>query len=169
MPEGPVVMQNTCGHSHCERMCKVRYCGPTTSLTDHHALHAARGVMHVWTASIVAGLAIVLTGTIAYTAAEAKPMRPTLGTALEEVHALTLRTQALEQLLKDVGAKCGDVSSAKKDADANVTADPQQSCLDQCADATTSCMKKAGDKADMRQGCANADRACHLSCAPSAS
>ena len=169
-PSGPIIMQNTCGHSHCDRACKVRYCGPTTSLTDHHAFHAARGVMHVWTASIVAGLAIVLTGTIAYTAAEAKPLRPTIGQALEEVHALTVRTQALEQLLKEVGAQCGGIQKlppVEGMAPAVKPEDGQKTCIDQCKQATESCQKKAGDKLDMRQGCVKADKVCRVSCVES--
>ena len=55
-----------CGHSHCDDRCRVRYIGPTTHVRDHHILHAARGISHIWPAVIIAGLAVVLTGAIAY-------------------------------------------------------------------------------------------------------
>ncbi|MDF1497320.1 MAG: hypothetical protein P1P90_04635 [Patescibacteria group bacterium] len=55
-----------CGHSHCDDKCRVRYIGPTTHVRDHHILHAARGISHIWPAVIIAGLAIVLTGAISY-------------------------------------------------------------------------------------------------------
>ena len=76
VPSGPVGGAvigggTTCGHSGCETACRVRYVGPVSSIRDHHIIHAARGVAHVWSAAIVAGLAIVLTGAIAYTAVQA--------------------------------------------------------------------------------------------------
>jgi hypothetical protein len=61
-----------CGHSHCDDRCRVRYIGPTTHVRDHHILHAARGISHIWPAVIIAGLAIVLTGAIAYHTANAQ-------------------------------------------------------------------------------------------------
>ncbi|MBD3281334.1 hypothetical protein GF391_01155 [Candidatus Uhrbacteria bacterium] len=61
-----------CGHADCKDRCRVRYIGPTTHVRDHHILHAARGISHVWPAVIIAGLAIVLTGAIAYHAANAQ-------------------------------------------------------------------------------------------------
>lgn len=76
VPTGPVGGTvigggTTCGHSGCETSCQVRYVGPVSSIRDHHIIHAARGVTHVWAAAIVAGLAVVLTGAIAYTAVQA--------------------------------------------------------------------------------------------------
>lgn len=76
VPTGPVGGTvigggTTCGHSGCETACRVRYVGPVSSMRDHHIVHAARGVAHVWSAAIVAGLAVVLTGAIAYTAVQA--------------------------------------------------------------------------------------------------
>jgi len=61
-----------CGHSHCQDRCRVRYIGPTSHIRDHHILHTARGVAHVWTAAIIAGLAIVITGAIAFSAVNAQ-------------------------------------------------------------------------------------------------
>ena len=63
---------SSCGHSHCDTHCRVRYVGPTSRIQDHHILHTARGVAHIWTATIIAGLAIVITGTVAFTTVSAK-------------------------------------------------------------------------------------------------
>ncbi|MBU2566045.1 hypothetical protein KKG46_00615 [Patescibacteria group bacterium] len=63
---------SSCGHSHCDTHCRVRYIGPTSRIHDHHILHTARGVAHIWTATIIAGLAIVITGTVAFTTVSAK-------------------------------------------------------------------------------------------------
>lgn len=60
-----------CGHSHCGETCKVRYIGPVSPIRDHHIWHVARGVSHIWTAVIIAGLAVVLTGTVAYSTVNA--------------------------------------------------------------------------------------------------
>ena len=96
---------STCGHSSCEAGgCKVRYCGPTTSIRDHHIMHAANGVTHVWAAAIVTGLAIVLTGAIAYSSVEASgpggaPSRP-------DASLLMQRLDALEQAMADVKSAC---------------------------------------------------------------
>lgn len=50
----------------------VRYCGPTSHPSHHHAAVAASGSRHIWSASIIAGLAIVLTAAIAFTAVQAE-------------------------------------------------------------------------------------------------
>ena len=61
-----------CGHSACGKVCKVRYVGPVSSMRDHHILHAAQGASHIWAAAIIAGLAVVLTGAIAFSVAQAQ-------------------------------------------------------------------------------------------------
>lgn len=50
----------------------VRYVGPTSHPSHHHASVAADGAKHVWAAPIIAGLAIILTATIAYSAVQAE-------------------------------------------------------------------------------------------------
>jgi len=62
----------TCGHDACGAECKVRYVGPVSSMRDHHILHAAHGTSHIWAAAIIAGLAVVLTGAIAFSVAQAQ-------------------------------------------------------------------------------------------------
>src|SRR5260221_14336156 len=75
IPSGPMsdMGGGTCGHSGCSGgTCKVRFVGPTSSMRAHPIMHAAHGASQVWTAAIVAGLAVVLTGAIAYTAVQAQ-------------------------------------------------------------------------------------------------
>ena len=65
-----------CGHSHCDtEKCRVRYIGATSSMYNHHILHAARGVTHMWIAVIIAGLAVVLTGAIAFSSVNAQTQK----------------------------------------------------------------------------------------------
>lgn len=71
IPVGPVG-GSTCGHDGCERACRVRYAGPTSPIHNEHIIHAARGASQVWTAAIVAGFAVVLTGAIAFSAVQAE-------------------------------------------------------------------------------------------------
>lgn len=71
VPTGPMGGDDpTCGHGGCGSACSVRYVGPTTHVRDHHILHTARGVSHIWTAAVVTGFAVVLTGAVAYTSAQ---------------------------------------------------------------------------------------------------
>lgn len=60
--------EGTCGPDGCN----VRYVGPVSHMRDHHAMHAARGSAHIWAAAVTTGLALVLTGAIAYNVVEAK-------------------------------------------------------------------------------------------------
>ncbi len=102
-------MSAVCGHSACGVSCNVHYAGPTTSIADHHTGHAARGVNHVWAAAIVSGLAVVLTGAIAYSSVEASSVSSTAGTAIvvqSEVDRLVERLNTLEVQLRDVKTAC---------------------------------------------------------------
>ena len=102
-----------CGHSACGEDCKVRYVGPVSHVRDHHILHAARGMTHVWPAAIVAGLAVVLTGTLAFTAAQArteaqidaasKSLRAGLG---RDVNEMVLQIEELKKQLTEMSASC---------------------------------------------------------------
>lgn len=74
IPSGP----GMCGHDNdvCgPDGCGVRYVGPVSHMRDHHAMHAARGSAHIWAAAVTTGLALVLTGAIAYNAVEAKQVQ----------------------------------------------------------------------------------------------
>lgn len=41
-------------------------------MRDHHIAHVARGMSHIWASAIIAGLAVVLTGALAFSAAQAQ-------------------------------------------------------------------------------------------------
>ncbi|MFA6099257.1 MAG: hypothetical protein WC750_00065 [Patescibacteria group bacterium] len=97
----------SCGHSHCGEMCRVRYIGPVTSIRDHHIMHVARGVSHIWTAVIIAGLAVVLTGAVAYSSVNASNQQKddvrsanSTGLILEQMQRLDDRLSALESEVK---------------------------------------------------------------------
>jgi len=106
----PAPTVGACGHSHCGDMCRVRYIGPVSHIRDHHIMHVARGVSHIWTAVIIAGLAVVLTGAVAYTAANASSeerddLRSTKSTELivEQMQRLSDRMSVLEEQLRAAG------------------------------------------------------------------
>lgn len=151
-PTGPVggrdmIEDPSCGHSGCGRTCQVRYCGPTTHMRDHHIVHAARGAAHVWTAAIVAGLAIVLTGAIAYTAVEAQtPSTATmLNRILNELRDLRKRVDAMDATLKGMNDRC--TTQAKECR----KPDDQAQCVDRCKE-------QGGDEKEIQ--------ACIESCRP---
>jgi len=117
IPKGPCggssfdEINSLCGHSGCGGgKCNVRYVGPTTHLRDHHIIHAARGASHVWTAAIVAGLAVVLTGALGYAAFGADTGASC--SIYSEFQQINLRFDKIEQMLStlvnqcQVGAKC---------------------------------------------------------------
>lgn len=99
----------TCGHDGCGTACNVRYVGPTSHMRDHHIVHTARGISHVWTAAIVAGLAVVLTGAVAWTAVDAQQkttMDPNVAAVREGVDKLGKRMDRMEDLLKQLMSQC---------------------------------------------------------------
>jgi hypothetical protein len=116
-PGGPISDMGgpPCGHSLCVTNCMVRYVGPTSSIRDHHAMHAARGVTNVWTAAIVSGLAVVLTGTFAYTAVQARAdvaAKPETTSVVKELAKMNRRLTAVEDLLKQHAAECRGTSTS---------------------------------------------------------
>ncbi|MBD3251342.1 hypothetical protein GF380_02705 [Candidatus Uhrbacteria bacterium] len=93
----------------CKMGCKdcgpksVRYCGPTSHPSHHHAAEAAEGSRHVWAASVVAGLAIVLTAAIAFTAVQAETeqreevrSQQLRGDIVREIRAINQRIDGIE-------------------------------------------------------------------------
>lgn len=114
VPEGPVggmgMMEDpACGHSNCGRACNVRHVGPTSPIRDHHIAHIARGVSNVWTASIVAGLAVVLTGAIAYSAVQAAPVERSSSQASTSAGFAKLNTR-----LDDLNSRLDDLETRLK-------------------------------------------------------
>jgi len=103
-------MAAACGHSHCQDRCRVRYIGPTSHIRDHHILHTARGVAHVWTATIIAGLAIVITGAIAFSAVnaqnqyqDAQRVAQSTDQIINKIDTLEHRMAALEKSQAELG------------------------------------------------------------------
>ena len=102
----PIPQGATCGHSGCKEMCSVRYSGPTSHPRDHLLHKAAHGAAHVWMASVVAGLAVVVTMSIAYTAAQAESA-PRVDNLNEAVSALWRKMDRMERLLQALADEQG--------------------------------------------------------------
>lgn len=97
----PIPHGSTCGHSGCKDACNVRYCGPTSHPRDHLLHKAAHGASHVWMASVVAGLAIVITMSMAYAAAQAESA-PRVNNLNDAVSALWRKMDNMERLLEQI-------------------------------------------------------------------
>lgn len=87
----------------------VRYCGPTSHPSHHHAAVAAEGSKHVWAAPIIAGLAIILTATIAYSAVQANSEQVNMvretelrGDYVKGIRDINQRLDKIEQRLNTV-------------------------------------------------------------------
>lgn len=111
-----------CGHSHCGDVCRVRYIGPVTSIRDHHIMHVARGVSHIWTAVIIAGLAVVLTGAVAYSAANASEQQKddvrsaqSTGLIVEQLQRMEDRISSLEERIRASGKQANAVEPVTVD------------------------------------------------------
>lgn len=174
-PEGPVggmssAMDPSCGHSDCGRMCNVRYVGPTSHMRDHHIVHAARGVAHVWTAAIVTGLAIVLTGAIAYTSVQAATTpAPSVASVYTAIQNLNTRLDKIDAALARLNSQCSVTaqcnSGSSTTGDGTTSLPPSQdSCAVTCSQQTLSCLQNAGDATDARQKCLDADKSCRSVC-----
>jgi hypothetical protein len=156
----------TCGHHNCTGgKCNVRYVGPVTSLRDHHIMHAARGATHVWTAAIVAGLAVVLTGAIAYSAFGADVSSPTsmydefrqINTRLDKIEALlktmtvkteTQKTEKTAEQPEAKGDRAKTTTSASGSESSPTTANDSASsqCLKTCVSDFNACYTKLGNR-----------------------
>ncbi len=109
---------STCGHSGCEGgTCSVRYVGPTSHPRDHHVQEAAHGARHVWTAAIVAGLAVVLTGTIAFSAVDAATQNATQ----TERQQIMQRLEKVERMVQDLHTEFIDQEVATDEMGESVT------------------------------------------------
>jgi hypothetical protein len=89
----------------------VRYTGPTSAISHHHAHEAAQGVKHVWAAPIIAGLALLLTATFAFNAVNASTEFTANSRAndarldtVRQMHALNARLDTLEKAIQDLSA-----------------------------------------------------------------
>jgi len=106
----PIPHGSTCGHSGCKTSCNVRYSGPTSHPRDHLLHKAAHGASHVWMASVVAGLAVVVTMSIAYAAAQAESA-PRVDNLNDAVSALWRKMDNMERLLEQIAEKEGVTDS----------------------------------------------------------
>ncbi len=155
-------MPSTCGHYGCTGgTCNVRYVGPTTHIRDHHIVHAARGASNVWTAAIVAGLAVVLTGAIAYTALGADYNQPAINNMGGQFSLINQRLDRMEDMMQAVMDKQQQPVVTQNPAP---TQSSNDACLSTCSDATLACFDKAGDDVPARQDCLATDRACRAAC-----
>lgn len=151
IPEGPTggltsVMEGTCGHSACTGgKCAVRYVGPTTPVRDHHIVHAARHASHIWSAAIVSGLAVVLTGAIGYAAFGAETANPG-GTLYGEFQQINQRLDKIETMVRTLV----DRGDAQKPAPAKEQA-PAAPQADEC---TTKCNRDYPDDPAKAAQCA---------------
>ena len=75
----------------------VHIVGPTTQANDHHLIHAARGITHVWTAAVVAGLGVVITAALGYVSLQMDAARTTQHTDTAKI-ALQRIDQRLSSL-----------------------------------------------------------------------
>ncbi|HEU0050917.1 MAG TPA: hypothetical protein VFQ60_02560 [Patescibacteria group bacterium] len=94
-----------CGHSHCDSRCHVRYVGAVSHPMHHHILHTARGMSHIWSAAVITGLALVLTGAIAYTAVDAETVQREALTRSEYARMME-RVQSMEKSLAEMQTIC---------------------------------------------------------------
>lgn len=93
----------------------LRFSGPTTHVSHDHASQAATGVRHIWPASIVVGLAIILTASIAYTAVQAESeQRQVIRSShdradiVRELRDINTRLGNLEQRVEQMTAPSGE-------------------------------------------------------------
>lgn len=129
-PSGPVgggtpaePILPACGHDGCNTHCVVRYVGPTTHVRDHHIVHAARGVTHIWSAAIITGLAIVLSGAVAFNSARAS-MEDTAEESQtnakrdirREIYKLSQRIEEMDALLQKIGTQCIKPAVSKEES-----------------------------------------------------
>lgn len=127
-----------CGHDGCSESprCNVRYVGPMSSVQAHHALHAARGAAHIWTASIITGFAVVLTGVVAFQSAQAKGVpaadaRSQVSAA--QIAQLNQRLERIERAIRETKMACEEDGEESVDADGSAAREPVMSDEEQRA------------------------------------
>ena len=153
IPEGAV--QNSCGHGGCSATdsCRVRYVGQTTHLRDHYAMHAARGVTHIWAAAIVTGLGVVLTGAVGYSAVQASDMREAADerrqmVSQSDIVRLSARLEDMERAIADAKAACSQAQTgARIEGDESSTVPLRREPAQRLEGATGSTSSEEGVKA----------------------
>lgn len=156
-------------------MCKVRYAGPTSHPRDHRMYEIAGGVKHIWLASVVAGLAVVLTGSIAYTAVQAETA-PKVRNLNEAVAAMWRKLDVIDANVKAIrsdiehGGTMPHASSTNmmqgQSPTANLSSEAK-ACIMTCQTTWKSCQAAAGDNKDSREACTKTGLTCLAACLPS--
>jgi hypothetical protein len=106
-----------CGSSSCTGECgvarSVSYLGPTSHPSHHHARIAAEGQKHAWAAAVIAGLAVVITISVAYSAVQ----------AASETRTNVRQTIGEIQIIKQIGDVRTQLNRIEKKVDALSPAD----------------------------------------------
>lgn len=169
-----------CGHSGCGPSCNVRYSGPTSHPRDHLIHQAAHGARHVWMASVVAGLAVVLTGAMAYTAVQAESA-PRVKNLNEAVSALWKKMDSIEKMVKQInerlpaklntGSPTSTQPTQNKDGQNGTTkpvlSDEAKACITACQTTWKSCQTSAADDKSAKEACTKTGQECLKACVPS--
>lgn len=142
-------------------------------MRDHHIVHTARGISHVWTAAIVAGLAVVLTGAVAWTAVDAQQKTttdPGVVAVRESVDKLGKRMDRIEDLLKQLMSQCKASAATCSPTDGgsvpttNPTNTPSAQCLQACTDQAAACKKASLTGATSAEKCGDLYTQCAAKC-----
>lgn len=114
----PMARGSLCGHDGCidSDSCNVRYVGAVSQIADHHMVKASHATSHIWPAAVISGLAVVLTGTIAYTSVQAASEQTNAANIAvvatrEDIGQLIDRLQQLEISLQVVKQACTPVAT----------------------------------------------------------
>lgn len=163
MPSGPG--SSLCGHSGCVDQCAVRYVGPTSHPRDHLLHKAAYGAGQVWTAAIVAGLAVVLTASIAFAATQAETA-PKVKNLNEAVAALWRKLDNIERLLKQQQGGQGGMMPNNQQQNGAPGNTQNNTCLKACEERGLACKKEAAQDTSKIQVCGQAMSECVRACLP---
>jgi hypothetical protein len=104
-----------CGHENCDTTCNVRYVGAVSQITDHHIIKASHASSHVWAAAVISGLAVVLTGAIAYTSVNAESsnspaaIQASMATH-DDINTLLDRIERLQTQVEQARQACAPVA-----------------------------------------------------------
>lgn len=118
---------------------------------NHHIVHAARGASHVWAAAIVAGLAVVLTGSIAFSAVQAQEEQrdPTLLMMLA-LRRIEMRLDRMEPKINRIMTHLqgeGTTGTMMMNDEKKMEKPPTSNvCMEQCGTTMAACMNEANTK-----------------------
>jgi len=113
MPSGPG-NDPTCGHdgSCTAAACNVTYAGPVSRMHDHHMVVAARNTSHIWPAAVITSLALLVTGSLAFSSVQASQDAKTA--ALEKQTANRADVDRIVQQLNRIEAIVAETRDAVK-------------------------------------------------------